>query len=141
MSIRILPTFMLWMIIWPFLSIAQGKEINLKEVEVAEKALPVIKINERNYSFKARDYFIKLLMKSKFWQQNFQLKVELTNFANDSLFTYHMSGKTKVFVDGVELKKRHAFRRKKSIKQLNQQLGSLNIQKNKNEQLISISTN
>ena len=120
---------------------AQGSRINLQEVELTEVALPVIKINEKEYSFRERDYFIRLLMKSKFWQQNFQLKMELTNFVNDSLFTYHMSGKTKVFVDGVELTKRHTFRRRKSINQLNQHLESLHICKNKQQQFIRIFTN
>ena len=119
---------------------AQGREISLREVELTEVALPVIKINEQEYSFKEREYFIRLLMKSKFWQPSFQLKMALTTFANDSLFTYQMNGKTKVVVDGLTLKKKHAYRKGKAIKLLNQQIESLHILKKEKAQIITIST-
>ena len=120
---------------------AQGREISLQEVELTEVALPVIKINEQEYSFKERDYFIRLLMKSKFWQPSFQLKMALTTFANDSLFTYQMKGKTKVVVDGLALNKKHAYRKRRAIKLLNQQIESLHILKKEKAQIITISTN
>ena len=126
--------------LWGFYAHAQGREINLQEVELTEVALPVVQINEQEYSFKERDYFIKLLMKSKFWQPSFQLKMALTTFSNDSLFTYQMNGKTKVIVDGLELNKKHAYRKRKAIKLLNQQIENLYILKKEKAQIISIST-
>ena len=123
-----------------FYAHAQGREISLQEVELTEVALPVVKINEQEYSFKERDYFIRLLMKSKFWQPSFQLKMALTTFTNDSLFTYQMKGKTEVVVDGLELKKKHAYQKRKTIKQLNQQIESLHILKKEKAQIITIST-
>ena len=123
-----------------FYAHAQGREISLREVELTEVALPVVKINEQEYSFKERDYFIRLLMKSKFWQPSFQLKMALTTFANDSLFTYQMKGKTKVVVDELELNKKHAYRKPKAIKLLNQQIESLHILKKEKAQIITIST-
>ena len=124
-----------------FYTHAQGREISLQEVELTEAALPVVKINEQEYSFKERDYFIRLLMKSKFWQSSFQLKMALTTFANDSLFTYQMKGKTKVVVDGLALNKKHAYRKRRAIKLLNQQIESLHILKKEKAQIITISTN
>ena len=126
--------------LWGFYAHAQGREINLQEVELTEVDLPVVQINEQEYSFKERDYFIKLLMKSKFWQPSFQLKMALTTFSNDSLFTYQMNGKTKVIVDGLELNKKHAYRKRKAIKLLNQQIENLHILKKEKAQIISIST-
>ena len=140
MPIRIVQALVVFMGLWGFYTHAQGREISLQEVELTEVALPVVKINEQEYSFKERDYFIRLLMKSKFWQPSFQLKMALTTFANDSLFTYQMKGKTKVVVDGLELNKKHAYRKGKAIKLLNQQIESLHILKKEKAQIISIST-
>ena len=64
----------------------------------------------------------------------------LTTFANDSLFTYQMKGKTKVVIDGLELNKKHAYRKPKAIKLLNQQIESLHILKKEKAQIITIST-
>ena len=141
MPIRIVQTLIVLMGFGIFYAHAQGREISLQEVELTEVALPVIKINEQEYSFKERDYFIRLLMKSKFWQPSFQLKMALTTFANDSLFTYQMKGKTKVVVDGLALNKKHAYRKRRAIKLLNQQIESLHILKKEKAQIITISTN
>ena len=141
MPIRIVQALVVLMGLGGFSIHAQGREISLQEVELTEVALPVIKINEQEYSFKERDYFIRLLMKSKFWQSSFQLKMALTTFANDSLFTYQMKGKTKVVVDGLALNKKHAYRKRKAIKLLNQQIESLHILKKEKAQIITISTN
>ena len=140
MPTRIAQALVVLMGLGVFSVYAQGREISLQEVELTEVALPVIKINEQEYSFKERDYFIRLLMKSKFWQSSFQLKMALTTFANDSLFTYQMKGETKVVVDGLVLNKKHAYRKRKAIKLLNQQIESLHILKKEKAQIISIST-
>ena len=141
MPIRIVQALVVLMGLGGFSIHAQAREISLQEVELTEVALPVIKINEQEYSFKERDYFIRLLMKSKFWQSSFQLKMALTTFANDSLFTYQMKGKTKVVVDGLALNKKHAYRKRRAIKLLNQQIESLHILKKEKAQIITISTN
>ena len=65
---------------------AQEMKIDLREVEVTENALPVIEINTKDYSFRDRDYFVRLLLKSRFWQNNFQLKIALESFYNDRIF-------------------------------------------------------
>ena len=140
MPIRIVQTLIVLMGFGVFYAHAQGREISLWEVELTEVALPVVKINEQEYSFKERDYFIRLLLKSKFWQPSFQLKMTLTTFANDSLFTYQMKGKTKVVVDGLALNKKHAYRKRRAIKLLNQQIESLHIHKKEKAQIITIST-
>ena len=140
MPTRIVQTLIVLMGFGVFYAHAQGREISLQEVELTEVALPVVKINEQEYSFKERDYFIRLLIKSKFWQPSFQLKMALTTFTNDSLFTYQMKGKTEVVVDGLELKKKHAYQKRKTIKQLNQQIESLHILKKEKAQIITIST-
>ena len=140
MPTRIVQTLIVLMGFGVFYAHAQGREISLQEVELTEVALPVVKMNEQEYSFKERDYFIRLLMKSKFWQPSFQLKMALTTFANDSLFTYQMKGKTKVVVDGLALNKKHAYRKRKAIKQLTHQIESLHILKKEKAQIISIST-
>ena len=140
MPTRTVHTLVILMSFGVFYARAQGKEISLREVELTEVALPVVKINEKEYSFKEREYFIQLLMKSKFWQPSFQLKMALTTFANDSLFTYQMKGKTKVVIDGLALNKKHAYRKRKAIKVLNQQIESLHILKKEKAQIITIST-
>ena len=140
MPTRIAQVLVVFIGLGVFFAHAQAREISLQEVELTEVALPVVKINEQEYSFRERDYFIWLLMKSKFWQPSFQLKMALTTFANDSLFTYQMKGKTKVVIDELELNKKHPYRKRKAIRLLNQQIESLHILKKEKAQIITIST-
>ena len=74
MPIRIVQALVVFMGLYKLYAHAQGREISLQEVELTEVALPVVKINEQEYSLR-NGITIRLLMKSKFWQSSFQLKI------------------------------------------------------------------
>ena len=59
---------------------SQGSDINLKEVQVSEKALPEINILGENYSYRHRDVLIKKLLRLPFWSEDFVLKIDLSYF-------------------------------------------------------------
>lgn len=120
---------------------AQEMKIDLREVEVTENALPVIEINTKDYSFRDRDYFVRLLLKSRFWQNNFQLKIALESFYNDRIFTYKMSGRTKVFIDDLEIKKNHPYKRKKVNRVLIDKVDKIRITESDGLRKIEIITN
>ena len=120
---------------------AQEMKIDLKEVEVTEKALPLIEINAKKYSFRNKDYFVSLLLKSRFWQNNFQLKVALESFHNDSIFTYRMFGRTKVFIGEKAISKNHPYKRRKKVRELIGRINTIKITKGDVEQKIELITN
>ena len=109
---------------------AQMSPIELNEVELSKKALPIILVDGEEYSFRNRDFFIKMVLKSRFWEDSFYVKVDLVTFNKDSLFTYEIDGKTRVFLDNVELDKTHQFKKKREIKILNEQLEEVRVMKN-----------
>ena len=81
---------------------SQGSDINLKEVQVSEKALPEINILGENYSYRHRDVLIKKLLRLPFWSEDFVLKkIDLSYFneevKNDFLL---IEGETIVKIDG-----------------------------------------
>ena len=80
---------------------AQMSTIELNEVELSKKALPIILVDGEEYSFRNRDFFIKMVLKSRFWEDSFYVKVDLVTFNEDSLFAYEIDGKTRVFLDNV----------------------------------------
>jgi len=99
-------------------SFSQGKKIVLKEVEVEEKAIPVINILNKAYSFKERDKFIKLLLSNKFWKNNFFLKINLSSFDNKSLYEFDLKGETIVKINSKILSKKHKYKTYRKIKNL-----------------------
>lgn len=99
-------------------SYGQGRKIELNEVEIGVKALPVITILGTNYSFKERDYFITRLLTEPFWSTNFKIKIDLSSFHEDRLYNFIIDGKTIVKIDGEILLKGHKFRSYKKIKKL-----------------------
>ena len=109
---------------------AQMSTIELNEVELSKKALPIILVDGEEYSFRNRDFFIKMVLKSRFWEDSFYVKVDLVTFNEDSLFAYKIDGKTRVFLDNVELDKTHQFKKKRKIKILNEQLEEVRVMKN-----------
>ena len=109
---------------------AQRKPIELNEVELSKKALPIIVVEGEKYSFKNRDFFVKMVLKSRFWEDSFYVKVDLIAFETARLFTYEIEGKTRVFLDNVELNKTHQFKKKRQINTLNKQLEEVRVMKN-----------
>ena len=99
-------------------SFSQGKKIVLKEVEVEEKAIPVINILNKTYSFKERDKFIKLLLSNKFWKNNFFIKINLSSFDNKSLYEFDLKGETIVKINSKILSKKHKYKTYRKIKNL-----------------------
>ena len=99
-------------------SFSQGKKIVLKEVEVEEKAIPVINILNKVYSFKERDKFIKLLLSNKFWKNNFFIKINLSSFDNNSLYEFDLKGETIVKINSKILPKKHKYKTYRKIKNL-----------------------
>jgi len=99
-------------------SFSQGKKIVLKEVEVEEKAIPVINILNKAYSFKERDKFIKLLLSNKFWKNNFFIKINLSSFDNKSLYEFDLKGETIVKINSKILSKKHQYKTYRKIKNL-----------------------
>ena len=108
-------------------SFSQGKKIVLKEVEVEEKAIPVINILNKAYSFKERDKFIKLLLSNKFWKNNFFLKINLSSFDNKSLYEFDLKGETIVKINSKILSKKHKYKTYRKIKNLNAKIENIRI--------------
>tara|TARA_B100001173_G_scaffold45126_1_gene35810 strand:- start:1350 stop:1799 length:450 start_codon:yes stop_codon:yes gene_type:complete len=99
-------------------SFSQGKKIDLKEVEVEEKALPVIYILDKGYSFKERDKFMKLLLRNRFWKNDFFIKINLNSFDNKSSFEFDLKGETIVKINNKILSRKHKFKSYRKIKNL-----------------------
>lgn len=99
-------------------SFSQGKKIDLKEVEVEEKALPVIYILDKGYSFKERDKFMKLLLRNRFWKNDFFIKINLNSFDNKSSFEFDLKGETIVKINSKILSRKHKFKSYRKIKNL-----------------------
>ena len=108
-------------------SFSQGKKIVLKEVEVEEKAIPVINILNKAYSFKERDKFIKLLLSNKFWKNNFFLKINLSSFDNKSLYEFDLKGETIVKINSKILSKKHKYKTYRKIKNLTPKIENIRI--------------
>ena len=108
-------------------SFSQGKKIVLKEVEVEEKAIPTINILNKNYSFKERDKFIKLLLSTKFWKNNFFLKINLSSFDNKSLHGFDLKGETIVKINSKILSKKHKYKTYRKIKNLIRKIENIRI--------------
>ena len=125
---RVLIFLVLWFLM-P-VSLAQTKQIQLEEVELSKKALPIILIDGKKYSFRNRDYFVKLILKSRFWEDSFYVKVDLASFDTDSLFAYEIDGKTRIYLDNIELDKTHQFKKKKQIQHLNKRIKEVRVVKN-----------
>ena len=125
---RVLIFLVLWFLM-P-VSLAQTKQIQLEEVELSKKALPIILIDGKKYSFRNRDYFVKLILKSRFWEDSFYVKVDLASFDTDSLFAYEIDGKTRIYLDNIELDKTHQFKKKKQIQLLNERIKEVRVVKN-----------
>ena len=110
---------------------SQGSEINLKEVQVSEKALPEINILGENYSYKHRDVLIKKLLRLPFWSEDFVLKIDLSYFdeevKNDFLL---IEGETIVKIDGEVLTSKHKYKSMKRIKELIPKIKEVSIDKN-----------
>ena len=99
-------------------SFSQGRKIDLKEVKVEEKALPVIYILDKGYSFKERDKFIKLLLSNKFWKNDFFIKINLSSFDYKSSFEFDLKGETIVKINSKILSKKHKFKSYRKIRNL-----------------------
>ena len=99
-------------------SFSQGRKIVLKEIEVEEKAIPVINILNKTYSFKEWDKFIKLLLSNKFWKNNFFIKINLSSFDNKSSFEFDLKGETIVKINSKILSKKHKFKSYRKIRNL-----------------------
>ena len=125
---RVLIFLVLWFLM-P-VSLAQTRQIQLEEVELSKKALPIILIDGKKYSFRNRDYFVKLILKSRFWEDSFYVKVDLASFDTDSLFAYEIDGKTRIYLDNIELDKTHQFKKKKQIQLLNERIKEVRVVKN-----------
>ena len=78
---------------------SQGRKINLKEVEVNVKSIPIIYIEGVGYSFRERDYFIKLLLTASFWSDNFKIKIDLSSFYENNNSEFVIEGKTIVKIE------------------------------------------
>tara|TARA_B100000780_G_scaffold269366_1_gene228111 strand:+ start:585 stop:1052 length:468 start_codon:yes stop_codon:yes gene_type:complete len=111
-------------------SFSQGKKIDLNEVEVNVKALPIINISGVNYSFKERDYFITRLLTEPFWSKNFQIKIDLSSFYEDRNYVFIIDGKTIVKVDGEVLFRGHKYRSIRKIKKLLPEIKTVSIKEN-----------
>lgn len=111
-------------------SFSQGKKIDLNEVEVNVKALPIINISGVNYSFKERDYFITRLLTEPFWSKNFQIKIDLSSFYEDRNYVFTIDGKTIVKVDGEVLFRGHKYRSIRKIKKLLPEIKTVSIKEN-----------
>lgn len=110
---------------------SQGSDINLKEVQVSEKALPEINILGENYSYRHRDVLIKKLLRLPFWSEDFVLKIDLSYFneevKNDFLL---IEGETIVKIDGEVLTSKHKYKSMKRIKELIPKIKEVSIDKN-----------
>tara|TARA_B100001248_G_C27113582_1_gene332450 strand:- start:47 stop:490 length:444 start_codon:yes stop_codon:yes gene_type:complete len=118
-------------------SYSQGSKINLKDVQVSEKALPEIIIFGKSYSYRHRDVLIKKLLRLPFWSEDFVLKIDLSYFyeeiKNDFLL---IEGETKVQIDGEILSRKHKYKSMKKIKELIPRIKEVSINKNDSIQVV-----
>ena len=121
-------------------SFAQKGKIHLKEVEVTERSLPILEIDGREYSFRESNYFVRMILKSRFWHKSFYIKIDLASFYVDSTAVYEMEGKTKVFIDHQEIAKKHPYKSKKSIQRLSKKVHKIRVTKEKTGGVITILT-
>ena len=119
---------------------AQQKYIKLDEVEVIEKSLPIIEIEGKEYSFKERDFLVKRILKYWFRPKIFYMKLDLLEFTDKQKFFYEIDGNVKVFIDGSKIFKKNKYKSLKAIKDLNNRIKHISIQKEKNETIIKIKT-
>ena len=119
---------------------AQQKYIKLDEVEVIEKSLPIIEIEGKEYSFKERDFLVKRVLKYWFRPKIFYMKLDLLEFTDKRKFFYEIEGNVKVFIDGSKIFKKNKYKSLKAIKDLNNRIKHISIQKEKNETIIKIKT-
>ena len=111
-------------------SYGQGTKIDLNEVEINIKALPIITISGVNYSFKERDYFKTRLLTEPFWSKNFHIKIKLNSFYEDLNYVFTIDGKTIVKVDGEVLFRGHKYLSIKKIKKLLNEIKTVSIKEN-----------
>ena len=116
-------------------SFSQGKKIDLNEVEVNVKALPIINISGVNYSFKERDYFITRLLTEPFWSKNFKIKIDLSSFYEDRNYEFIIDGKTIVKVDGEILLRGHKYRSYREIKKLLPKIKEVSVNENESTEV------
>ena len=120
--------FICFCLVVPFSGLhGQFRKIDLKEVEVAEKSIPIVTILGRKYSFRNRDYFVKRLLKQDFWSEEFHFIIDLSDFYRDSIYSFEMKGKTMVKVDDEILEKGHQYGSNKVINELLSTIKKVNI--------------
>ena len=116
-------------------SFSQGTKIDLNEVEVNIKALPIITILGVDYSFKERNYFITRLLTEPFWSKNFKIKIDLSSFYEDRNYEFIIEGKTIVKVDGEILLRGHKYRSYREIKKLLPKIKEISVNENESTEV------
>ena len=108
-----------FLMLYPTIIICQqGKNIDLKEVVNTAAVIPRINIDGLIYSIRDRDQIITNLLRSPFWDENYKFTINLEDYDSGRKYTYQNKGVVRVFVNNIELSRRHNFKAYDNIKLL-----------------------
>tara|TARA_S200000501_G_scaffold51567_1_gene41576 strand:- start:3244 stop:4578 length:1335 start_codon:yes stop_codon:yes gene_type:complete len=82
------------------------------------KAIPKITIDGLIYSMSKRNQYLKKILLSRFWDENFVFKIDLQSFETKKKVSYKNRGKVRIFINGNQLNRRHSFKSNKAIENL-----------------------
>ena len=110
---------LLFIILNPIIIIGQqGKNIDLREVVNTAAVIPKINIDGLIYSMRDRDRIIKNLLKSNFWDKQYKFTLNLEDYDSGKKYSYQNKGIVRIFVNNIELTRRHNFKTYENIKEL-----------------------
>ena len=105
----------------------QGSNIDLDEVVNSAKIVPRIQINGMLYAFRERDTLIKKLLRSNFWDRFTEFKIGLEDYETRTPFSFESKGPLRIFINNIELTRRHVFKTFASIRELNSKIEKVEI--------------
>ena len=82
------------------------------------EAIPKITINGSIYSMRKRNQYLKKILTSRFWDENFVFKIDLESFETKKIISHVNKGKVRIFINGNQLTRRHLFKTNTAIENL-----------------------
>ena len=82
------------------------------------EAIPKITINGSIYSMRKRNQYLKKILSSRFWDENFVLNIDLESFETKKKVGFKNEGEVRIFINGNQLNRRHLFKNKTAIENL-----------------------
>ncbi len=103
----------------PLVSFSQNlTKITLDEVIMEVEAIPKITIDGSIYSMRKRNQYLKKILSSRFWDENFVLNIDLESFETKKKVGFKNKGEVRIFINGNQLNRTHLFKNKTAIENL-----------------------